>query len=112
MEELFGELFSELVIAPMFHFLLAMVWLVLRTTTLVLLYPVLLLTGWLRLWLRERGQQPLGALWRTHKPQGLHRFGWQEAVLDLHYFLATILVVIAGAGISLVVYYTALHLNL
>jgi hypothetical protein len=112
MGEFLGELLIELVIAPVFNFLLALLWLVLRTTTLVVLYPVLLLTGWLRLWLRERGRQSLAALWRMHKPQGLHRFGWQEAVLDLHYFLATLLIVMAGVGIGLLLYYTTLHLNL
>jgi hypothetical protein len=112
MGEFLGELLGELVVAPLVNFLLAMLWLVLRTTTLAVLYPVMLLTGWLRLWLRERGQQSLGALWRTHQRQGLHRFGWQEAALDLHYFLATLLLVLAGAGISLMVYYTVLHLGL
>ncbi|MGI4761628.1 MAG: hypothetical protein ACRYF0_13035 [Janthinobacterium lividum] len=104
MGELIGELVLELVLAPLVQFLLGVLWLVGRTLVLLSLYPVMLLAGWLRLWLRARGRLSLGALWRAHGPAGLHRFGWQAAALDLHYLVAMLLLALAGLGIGLLVY--------
>lgn len=110
MGEFIGEFLLELVLAPLFQFLLGVLWLVGRTLVLLSLYPVLLLAGWLRLWLRGRGRLSLGALWRAHGPAGLHRFGRQAAALDLHYLVATLLLALAGAGLGLLVYYSGLAL--
>jgi len=92
-----------------------------RTVVLLAFWPLMLLMGWLRLWQRER-MGPL-VLWRAHGPRGLHRFGWQEAARattyvlaplllvikclrqTAHYLLAVVLLLLAGAGIGLVVYF-------
>ncbi len=100
--EFIGEVLGEMIIAPLFNAIVAVVWCVVRNTTLLILYPIMLFMGLLRLWLRERGRHSLSHLWRAHGPAGLHRFGWQEAAFDVEYSCATILVMLAAAGICLV----------
>lgn len=116
-----ARLLAESFLALLLNWLLLALVGVGRTAVLLALWPLLLLTGWLRLWQRER-TGPL-VLWRTHGPRGLHRFGWQEAARDVayllaplllalkylrqaaHYLLAVVLLLLAGAGIGLVVYF-------
>ena len=76
----------------------------LRTGTLLLLYPLMLLSGWGRLWIRERGQRGFLVLWQREGRAGLHRFGWAEAALDVEYAIASVLIVLAGTGVGLVLY--------
>ena len=75
--ELISEFLGGLIIRPLFNAIVVVVWWVVRNTTLIALYPLMLLTGWFRLWLRERGRSGFGLLWRTHGHAGLHKFGWQ-----------------------------------
>jgi len=123
MGEFISEFLLDLLVAPLVNFLLKVLWLVGRPVGLVVLYPIGLLTGWLRLWLRRPRQRSLGALWRTYGLGGLHRFGWQQVALDLHflltkvlallhYLLATVLLLLGGAGLGLVIYFTVRHLLL
>ena len=102
--EFIGEFLGEMIIVPLFNAVVTEVWWVLRTGILLALYPLMLLTGWLRLWVRERGHLSLGRLWLTHGHAGLHRFGWQEAALDVDYLCITLLITLAGAGVCLVAY--------
>ena len=102
--EFIGEFLGEMIIAPLFNAIVAAVWGVVRNATLLVLYPIMLFTGLLRLWLRERDRHRLSHLWRAHGPAGLHRFGWQEAALDVEYIFATVVIPLAGAGICLVAY--------
>lgn len=116
-----ARLLAESFLALLLNWLLRALVGVGRTAGLLALWPLLLLVGWLRLWQCER-TGPL-VLWRAHGPRGLHRFGWQEAarvttcvlaplLLALkhlrqaaHYVLAVVLLLLAGAGIGLVVYF-------
>ena len=102
--EFIGEVLGEMIIAPLFNALVAAVWWVVRNATLIALYPLILLTGWLRLWLRERGRTGFGLLWHTHGHVGLHRFGWQEAALDVESLIAAVLIILAGTGVVTVLY--------
>lgn len=102
--EFIGGMIGEMIIAPLFNAVLAVAWWVVRNATLLVLYPIMLFTGLLRLWLRERCRYSLIYLWRAHGPAGLHRFGWQEAALDVEYISATLLITLAGAGFCLVAY--------
>jgi hypothetical protein len=43
-------------------------------------------------------------LWQTEGYKGLHRFGWQEAALDVEYLIAAILLLLALAGLAAVVF--------
>ena len=96
-----------MLVAPIFNAVMAAVLWLGRTGVLLLLYPLMLLIGWLRLWVRERGQIRFLMLWRTHGPVGLHRFGWQEAALDVEYLLATLLIVLSAAGVGLIIYWAS-----
>lgn len=104
LDEFIGEVLGEMIIVPLFNAVLTGVWWVLRTGVLLALYPLMLLTGWLRLWMRERGRLGFGRLWLTHGHAGLYRFGWQEAALDVEYLIITLLIALAGVGMCLVVY--------
>ena len=104
MGEFLAELLGEFIIGPILNILFGAVWWLLRTGTLLLLYPLMLLTGWVRLWVRARGRQSFGALWRQHGRVGLHRFGWAEAALDVEYAFASLLIVLASAGVCAVLY--------
>ncbi|MGY3087213.1 hypothetical protein ACVWYF_000239 [Hymenobacter sp. UYAg731] len=99
-----SEVLGEMIVVPLFNTIVAVVWSVVRNSTLLALYPIMLFTGLLRLWLRERSRHSLSHLWREHGPAGLHRFGWQEAALDVESVCATVLITLAGAGICLVAY--------
>ncbi|ALW86141.1 hypothetical protein AUC43_14195 [Hymenobacter sedentarius] len=104
MLEFIGELLAEFILAPIFDAVSAAVCWVGRTVILVALYPLMLFTGWFRLWLRERGQSSFRVLWQTHGHAGLHRFGWQEAALDLEYLMATLLIGLVSVGVCAMVY--------
>jgi hypothetical protein len=104
MGDFFAELLAEFIIGPILNWLFGAVLWLFRTGTLLLLYPLMLLTGWVRLWVRERGQSSFGALWRRHGRVALHRFGWAEAALDVEYALATCLIMLAGTGVGVAVY--------
>ena len=97
-----GEFLAELIIGPILNVLFATVWWLMRTGALLLLYPLMLLTGWVRLWLREKGQYSLRTLWRLHGPAGLHQFGWAEATLDVENAIATGLIALAATGVGAV----------
>ncbi|MDO7849275.1 hypothetical protein Q5H92_23125 [Hymenobacter sp. M29] len=104
MFDFLGELLAEFIIGPIISWVFGAVLWVLRTGLLLVFYPLLLLTGWLRLWVREKGQRSFGELWKMHGHSGLHGFGWSEAALDIEYLLATCLIMMAGTGVTLVVY--------
>ena len=74
-----------------------------RTALGLVLYPLLLLLGWGRLWLRSRGRQGWRALWQAHSPRGLHRMGRQQTALAGQYLAATLLA-LAVAGVGTVLY--------
>ena len=77
----------------------------LGTGTLLLPYPLMLCTGWLRHQVRRRDHTSFRALWQQHGRVGLHRFGWAEAALDAEYApLASCLIVLAGAGVCALLY--------
>jgi hypothetical protein len=63
MGDFLAELLGEFIIGPILKVLFGTVWWLMRTGTLLLLYPLLLLSGWVRLWLRERGRRSFGELW-------------------------------------------------
>ena len=98
------ELMAETIVAPIVNLAFAAIWWVVRNSALLAIYPVMLGTGWLRLWLRERGRLGLCGVWRLHGPAGLHRFGWQAAALDIESLCATVLIMLAGTGVGLVAY--------
>lgn len=102
--EFIGEFLGEMIIAPIFKALWAVVWWVIRNGFLLVLYPIMLFTGWLRLWLRERGRNGFQQLWQAHGHTGLHRFGWQEAALDVECLMATLLITLALGGVYAVTY--------
>ena len=102
--EFLGEFLGEMIIAPLFNALVAAVWWVVRNAALIALYPLMLLTGWLRLWLRARSRTGFGLLLHTHGHAGLHRFGWQEAALDVENLVAAVLIMLAGTGVVVVLY--------
>ena len=104
MGDFLAELLAEFIIGPILNFVFGVVWWLLRTGTLLLLYPIMLLTGWVRLWIRERGRASFLNLWEQHGRVGLHRFGWAEAALDVEYAIATCLIALAGGGVALVLY--------
>ena len=104
MGDFLAELLAEFIIGPILNLVFGIVWWLVRTGALLLLYPVLLLTGWVRLWIRERGQTGFLALWQQQGRAGLHRFGWAEAALDVEYAIASVLIVLAGTGVGLVLY--------
>ena len=62
MGDFLAELLVEFIIGPILNMLFGTVWWLLRTGTLLLLYPLVLLTGWFRLWLRERGRSTFRTL--------------------------------------------------
>jgi hypothetical protein len=107
MVELLLDFLLETVLAPLLSLVWAALWFAGRMLGLLALYPLLLLSGWLRLWVRERGRQSLRALWRAHGPSGLHQIGWQAAALDIEYLLALLLLALAGSGLGLVRYFLA-----
>ncbi|GAA4023562.1 hypothetical protein GCM10022409_04280 [Hymenobacter glaciei] len=104
MGEFLAELLGEFIISPILNFLFGTVWWLVRTGTLLLVYPLMLLAGWVRLWIRERGRISMPNLWRQHGHAGLHRFGWSEAALDVEYAISSCLIVLAGTGVCLVLY--------
>ena len=104
MGDFLAQLLAEFIVVPILNLLFGTVWWLLRTGTLLLLYPLLLLSGWARMWLRERGRRSLGALWQQHGRACLHRFGWGEAALDVEYAISAGLIVLAGSGVVLVLY--------
>ena len=104
MGDFLAELLAEFIIGPVLNLVFGTVCWLLRTGILLLLYPVMLLTGWVRLWVRERGQASFLNLWEQHGRVGLHHFGWAEAALDVEYAIATCLIVLAGGGVVLVLY--------
>ena len=75
-----------------------------RTVAWLALYPPLLLLGWARLWLCERGRQGWWALWLHYGPRGLHRLGRQLAGQAGQYLAATLLVALAAGGVGAVLY--------
>ena len=104
MGDFLAELLAEFIIGPILNLLFgALLWL-LRTGVLLLLFPLMLLSGWVRLWLRERGRSSFRNLWQQHGPTGLHGFGWAEAALDVEYSIASCLIVLAGTGVCAVLY--------
>ncbi|GAB3846878.1 hypothetical protein GCM10028822_07510 [Hymenobacter terrigena] len=104
MGDFLAEVLAECIVGPILNLLFGAVWWLLRTGTLVLLYPLMLLTGWVRLWIRKRGQSSFLNLWQQHGRAGLHRFGWAEAALDVEYAIASGLIVLAGSGVGVVLY--------
>ncbi len=102
MGDFLAELLGEFIIGPILNLLFGTVWWLIRTGTLLLLYPLLLLSGWVRLWLR--GLRSFGELWQQHGRAGLYRFGWGEAVLDVESAISAGLIVLAGSGVALVLY--------
>ena len=104
MGDFLAELLAEFIIGPILNLLFASVWWLIRTGTLLLLYPLLLLSGWVRLWLRGHGRCSFGELWQQHGRAGLYRFGWGEAALDVEYAISAGLIVLAGSGVALVLY--------
>jgi hypothetical protein len=104
MGDFLAELLGEFIIGPILKVLFGTVWWLMRTGTLLLLYPLLLLSGWVRLWLRERGRRSFGELWQQHGRAGLHRFGWGEAALDVEYAISACLILLAGSGAALVLH--------
>jgi hypothetical protein len=100
MLDFLAELLLEFILGPIVQLVFGAVWWTIRTGALLALYPLLL--GWLRLWVRERGQVSLQLLWQQQGPAGLHRFGWAQAALDVEYLLAALLITLAAGGISLV----------
>lgn len=104
MGDFLAELLAEFIISPILNLVFGAVWWLVRTGTLLLLYPLLLLSGWARLWLRERNRRSLGALWQEYGAAGLHRLGWGEAVLDAEAAIASVLIVLAGSGVVMVLY--------
>ena len=104
MGDFLAELLVEFIIGPILNMLFGTVWWLLRTGTLLLLYPLVLLTGWFRLWLRERGRSTFRTLWLQHGRIGLHRFGWAAAALDVEHGIASILIVLTGIGVCAVLY--------
>ncbi|MBO2011138.1 hypothetical protein [Hymenobacter negativus] len=104
MGDFLAELLAEFIIGPILNFLFGAVWWLLRTGTLLLLYPLMLLTGWVRLWIRERGRVSFLNLWEQHGRSGLHRFGWAEAALDVECAIATGLIALAGSGMAVMLY--------
>ena len=107
--ELISEFLGEMIIVPLFNAVVAVVWWLVRNITLVVFYPLMLLTGWLRLWLRERGRTGFGLLWHTHGYAGLHRFGWQEAAFDVECIVASVLIMLAGTGVVMTLYSLAIR---
>ena len=99
-----GEFIGEMILVPLFNAVVAAVWWVMRNATLLALYPLMLLIGWFRLWLRERGRTGFGLLWLTHGHAEMHRFGWQEAALDMECLVASVLIMLAGTGVVAVLY--------
>jgi len=104
MGDFLGELLAEFFIGPILNLVFGTVCWLLRTGTLLLLCPFMLLSGWMRLWLRERGRSSFRELWQQHGRTGLHRFGWGEAALDVEYAISAGLIVLAGSGVALVLY--------
>ena len=99
-----AELLAEFIIGPILNLLFGAILWLFRTGALLLLYPLMLLMGWVRMWVRERGRSSFGALWRQHGRVGLHRFGWQEAALDVEYAIASVLIMLAGGGMCVMLY--------
>jgi hypothetical protein len=112
MAELLVAFLLEMVLAPLVSLVWAALWFAGRMLVLATSYPLLLLLGWLRLWVRERGSQSLCALWRAHGPGGLQQFGWQQLVRDAQHLLAALLLALAAGGLGLVLYYLAAHVAL
>ena len=104
MGDFLAELLADFIIGPILNLLFQTVWWLVRTGTLLLLYPLMLLAGWVRLWIRERGRSTFRHLWQQHGRVGLHRFGWAEAALDVEYAIARCLIVLAGTGVCAVLY--------
>ena len=104
MGDFLAELLAEFIIGPILNLLFGTVWWLVRTGTLLLLYPLMLLGGWARMWLRERGRSSFLELWQQHGRAGLHRFGWGEAALDVEYAISAGLIVLAGSGVALVLH--------
>ncbi|MGI4870296.1 MAG: hypothetical protein ACRYFX_03850 [Janthinobacterium lividum] len=96
----------EIVLEPV---LAAAGWLV-RNGVWLALYPLLLATGWLWLWLRSRGRKSFQGLWHVHGFQGLHRAGEAVSVESLNYFLAVILLLLAVLGVGIMVYFIVIQL--
>ena len=95
---------AELVGEVAGRWLVALAYWLARTVAWLVLYPLLLLLGWARLWLRARGHQGWRALWRHYGPRGLHRMGRQQAGLAGQYLAATLLVALAAGGEGAVLY--------
>ena len=104
MGDFLAELLAEFIIGPILNLVFGTVWWLLRTGTLLLLYPLMLLAAWIRLWIRERGRCSFSSLWQRHGRVGLYRFGWAEAALDVEYAMASLLIVLAGTGVCAVLY--------
>ena len=98
-----GDFIAEMILAPLFDAFATGLWWILRTSVRLAFYPLLLLTGWLRLWLREKGRIGFIGLWQQQGPARLHRFGWHEAAVDVEHLVAAGLIVSSGCGIWLVV---------
>ena len=104
MGDFLAELLAEVNIGPIVNLVFGTVWWLVRTGALLVLYPLMLLTGWVRLWVRERGQTSFRSLWQQQGRAGLHRFGWAEAALDVECAIASGLIILAATGTCLVLY--------
>lgn len=98
--EIVGEMLGPWILALAYWLAHTVVWLA--------LYPWLLLVGWGRLWLRERGRRG----WLAHGPQGLHRVGQWQATLAVQYLAAVLLILLAVVGVGGVFYGIIQHANL
>lgn len=97
MEEFLAELLTDFIISPIVNLLFgAICWLV-RTGTLLLFYPLMLLSAWLRLWVRQRDRVSLLHLWRQHGRATIYRFGWAVLPPEVEYAIASCLLVLACA---------------
>ena len=104
MGDFLAEILAELIIGPILNLVFGTIWWLLRTGTLLLLYPLMVFTGWVRLWVRERGRSSFRSLWQRHGRVGLLFFGWAEAALDVEYAMASVLIMLAGTGVCAVLY--------
>jgi len=80
--------------------ILALAYWLAHTVVWLALYPWLLVVGWGRLWLRERGRRGWLAVWQAHGSQGLHRVGQRQATLAVQYLAAVLLILLAAVGVG------------
>jgi hypothetical protein len=107
-----GELLIEFLIGFIVNVIFAALWWVVRTAVLLALYPLMLLMGWVRMWVRAPGRTGFVVLWQKHGPVGLHRFGWAEVALDVEYFAITVLLLLVAAGIGVLIYSVGIRVSL